>query len=51
VTSPQSAQALASALPNAHAVVIRRAAHAPFLSHSDEFLAQILPFLETKAAA
>ncbi len=51
VTSPQAAQALASALPNAHAVVIRRAAHAPFLSHPDQFLAHVLPFIETKAAA
>ena len=51
VTSPQAAQALASALPNAQAVVIRRAAHAPFLSHPDEFLAHVLPFIETMAAA
>ncbi|MDP8984717.1 MAG: alpha/beta fold hydrolase [Pseudomonadota bacterium] len=51
VTSPQAARALASALPSAHAVVIRRAAHAPFLSHPDEFLAQVLPFMETLAAA
>src|SRR5260370_28166207 len=51
VTSPQAALALASALPGAHAVVIRRAAHAPFLSHPDEFLAHVLPFIETKIAA
>ena len=50
VTSPHAADALASALPSAHAVVIRRAAHAPFLSHPDEFLAQVLPFIEGKAA-
>jgi len=51
VTSPHAAQALASALPSAHAVVIRRAAHAPFLSHPDEFLGHVLPFIETSAAA
>jgi len=43
--------ALASALPGAHAVVIRRAAHAPFLSHPDEFLGHVLPFIGTKVAA
>jgi pimeloyl-[acyl-carrier protein] methyl ester esterase len=51
VTSPHAAQALASALPSARAVVIRRAAHAPFLSHPDEFLTHVLPFIEAKAAA
>jgi len=50
VTSSRAGQMLASALPNAHSVVMRRAAHAPFISHPDEFLAHVLPFIEAKVA-
>jgi pimeloyl-[acyl-carrier protein] methyl ester esterase len=46
VTSPTTAAALAAALPHARAVIMPRAAHAPFLSHRDEFLNIITPFLE-----
>ena len=41
VTPPSASRALAEALPNARYVEIRRAAHAPFLSHPVEF-AQLL---------
>jgi pimeloyl-[acyl-carrier protein] methyl ester esterase len=37
--------ALAVALPHARAHVIERAAHAPFLSHLDEFCDEVRPFL------
>lgn len=46
VTLPAASQALANALPNAQYVEIRRAAHAPFLSHLpqlSELLGDFLP--------
>jgi pimeloyl-[acyl-carrier protein] methyl ester esterase len=37
ITAPAASRALASALPDARYMEIRRAAHAPFLSHRKEF--------------
>ena len=45
VTMPAASQTLAEALPNARYVEIRRAAHAPFLSHLPELSALLTDFL------
>jgi pimeloyl-[acyl-carrier protein] methyl ester esterase len=45
VTLPAASHALADSLPNARYVEIRRAAHAPFLSHLPELSALISDFL------
>ena len=45
VTMPAASHALADGLPNARYVEIRRAAHAPFLSHLPELGALITDFL------
>lgn len=45
VTLPAASHALADSLPNARYVEIRRAAHAPFLSHLPELSALISAFL------
>jgi pimeloyl-[acyl-carrier protein] methyl ester esterase len=45
VTMPAASHALADSLPNARYVEIRRAAHAPFLSHLPELSALISGFL------
>jgi pimeloyl-[acyl-carrier protein] methyl ester esterase len=45
LTPPQASQYLASHLPDARLATIRDAAHAPFLSHPDEFMEHILNFL------
>ena len=45
VIHPAASHALADALPNARYVEVRRAAHAPFLSHLPEFSALISDFL------
>jgi len=46
VTPPGSARFLADALPAATLNLVRRAGHAPFLSHADEFLSVLNEFLE-----
>lgn len=51
VTLPAASRALADALPNARFVEIRRAAHAPFLSHTTEFAALVTSFLQGDAGA
>jgi pimeloyl-[acyl-carrier protein] methyl ester esterase len=51
ITLPAASSALAQALPNAQFVEIRRAAHAPFLSHRAEFAALISDFLLGPQAA
>ena len=51
VTLPAASRALAEALPDAQYVEIRRAAHAPFLSHTTEFAALVTSFLRGEAAA
>lgn len=45
VTHPAASHALADSLPDAHYVEIRRAAHAPFLSHLPELGTLIADFL------
>ncbi|MDB6088541.1 MAG: Pimeloyl-[acyl-carrier protein] methyl ester esterase [Gammaproteobacteria bacterium] len=51
VTLPAASHALAEALPDARYVEIRRAAHAPFLSHPAEFLALLTGFLAPAASS
>jgi pimeloyl-[acyl-carrier protein] methyl ester esterase len=45
ITAPGASRVLAAALPDARYVEMRRAAHAPFLSHRKEFIAVLEPFL------
>jgi len=45
ITAPETSRLLAQALPDARYVEMRRAAHAPFLSHRKEFAALIDKFL------
>jgi pimeloyl-[acyl-carrier protein] methyl ester esterase len=45
VTLPAATRALAEALPDARYIEIRRAAHAPFLSHTAEFASLVTGFL------
>jgi hypothetical protein len=45
ITAPAASHALARALPDARYVEMRRAAHAPFLSHRGEFAALVDRFL------
>ena len=44
VTPPQASQALAQLLPQARLLQIRRAGHAPFISHPDQVVAALLAF-------
>ena len=48
---PAASHALAEALPDARYVEIRRADHAPFLSHTAEFAALVTSFLRGEADA
>lgn len=48
LTPPQAAHYLAAQLPDARLVAIEGAAHAPFLSHPDEFVIQLKKFMENK---
>lgn len=43
---PAAAQALADLVPQGRSVTIAKAAHAPFISHRDEFLDVVLDFLQ-----
>lgn len=49
VTPPAACRALAAALPNAEYLEFARASHAPFLSHTDDFVVQSRRFLEAAA--
>ena len=49
VTLPAASRALAEALPAARYIEIRRAAHAPFLSHTAEFATLVTDFLRGDA--
>jgi len=49
VTPPQAARALAQLLPQAQLLQIRRAGHAPFLSHPDQVGAALLAFAREPA--
>jgi pimeloyl-[acyl-carrier protein] methyl ester esterase len=51
VTLPAASRALAEALPDARYIEIRRAAHAPFLSHTTEFATLITDFLRRDPSA
>jgi pimeloyl-[acyl-carrier protein] methyl ester esterase len=46
ITPPAAGQYLAAQLPQAQLNVMRRAGHAPFLSHREEFVAEVERFLE-----
>lgn len=50
LTPPQVSHYLAQTMPNARVVEIKGAAHAPFLSHSGEFVKHVLDFMEEKQA-
>jgi pimeloyl-[acyl-carrier protein] methyl ester esterase len=50
VTAPQAGLALAQLLPQAQLLTIRRAGHAPFLSHPGEVSAALLAFTRAPAA-
>ncbi len=50
IASPAASRALAAALPRAQHHEFRRAAHAPFLSHQREFVAQLQSWREQVAA-
>jgi pimeloyl-[acyl-carrier protein] methyl ester esterase len=45
LSHPEAGEAMAAALPQGHFHLMKRAAHAPFLSHADEFCAQVEGFL------
>ena len=45
LTPPAASYFMAQAMPNARMVVIAGAAHAPFLSHQDEFVKYVIGFL------
>ena len=49
LSSPQASHYLAQKLSNARSVEIKGAAHAPFLSHRDEFVEQVKEFMKDKA--
>ena len=50
LTPPEASHYLAQKMPNARVVEIKGAAHAPFLSHREEFLKQVLDFMDEKQA-
>jgi pimeloyl-[acyl-carrier protein] methyl ester esterase len=45
LTPPQASHYLAEQMPNAQLAIIKGAAHAPFLSHPDEFMKHLTGFL------
>ena len=51
VTPPAAGRYLAEQIPGAALHVVRRAGHAPFISHSEEFVAVVLGFLQGALAA
>jgi pimeloyl-[acyl-carrier protein] methyl ester esterase len=51
VTPPGATRWIAEALPNSRFAEIARAGHASFVSHTDEFVELIRPFLATHGAA
>jgi len=48
LTPPGASHYLAQAMPNARVVEIKGAAHAPFLSHREEFVKNVLDFMDEK---
>ena len=51
ITAPGASRVLATTLPDAQYVEMRRAAHAPFLSHRTEFTAALEKFLRSSEVA
>ena len=51
LTPPQAAQYLAAQLPDARLAIIKGAAHAPFLSHPDEFVGHVVSFMHEPVGA
>jgi len=49
LTPPQASHYLAQAMPNARLVEIGGAAHAPFLSHQEKFVVELINFMEGKS--
>ena len=49
LTPPDAGRDLAMRLPSARFSLIERAGHAPFLSHADEVLKEVLPFLARRS--
>ncbi len=49
LSPPQASRYLAQAMPNARLVEIGGAAHAPFLSHKEKFVAELINFMEGKS--
>jgi pimeloyl-[acyl-carrier protein] methyl ester esterase len=49
VTQPQASQALVQLLADARLLLVRRAGHAPFLSHAQEVAARLLDFIRPGA--
>ncbi len=47
ITHPEACAQLARQLPNAQHVLIKRAGHAPFISHHDEFMIAVRNFLSS----
>ncbi|MFZ2302711.1 MAG: pimeloyl-ACP methyl ester esterase BioH [Gallionella sp.] len=45
LTPPQASHYLTEKMPNARLVTIKGAAHAPFLSHPDEFMKHVISFM------
>ena len=50
ITPPRMGEYLHRHLPNSRLHLIEKAAHAPFLSHADEFAAQYRSFIDTQEA-
>ena len=48
LTPPEAGRELAMQLPSARFHLVERAGHAPFLSHPDEVLREVVPFLERR---
>lgn len=51
ITHPNASAYLAEHLPNAHYALIKRAGHAPFISHREDFLAAVRDFLSSIVCA
>lgn len=51
LTPPDAGRALAAAVPDGAAWVVERAAHAPFLSHPEDFERRVTEFIERIGAA
>jgi len=50
LSPPEASKFMALSLPNARGVTIEGAAHAPFISHREEFIAYVIEFMNEKQA-